>query len=162
MCASRHSASSVNKGTWDVLAWACTRFAFRLSQPLAFDRPARSPAAASIPLLVAFRGSLPLPLQTFAAFEPMVTRARPLLILSHSPSSQSDHPRRSRSWQLMMTPRARTHFLIFVQWSCESFFFFFLTALARANRNFGSGLTVCASLLTAVLSRETRPRAKLP
>lgn len=38
----------------------------------------------------------------------------------------------------------------------------FLAALARTNRNFGSGLTVCASLLTAGLSRETRPRAKLP
>lgn len=62
----------------------------------------------------------------------------------------------------MMTPRARTHFRIFVQWSCEKKFFFFLSALARTNRNFGSGLTVCASLLTAVLSRETHPRAKLP
>lgn len=38
----------------------------------------------------------------------------------------------------------------------------FLTALARTNRNFGLGLTGCASLLTAVLSRETRLRAKLP
>lgn len=33
--------------------------------------------------------------------------------------------------------------------------------LARTSRNFDSGLTGCASLLTAVLSRETRPRAKL-
>lgn len=52
-----------------------------IPQPLKLGRPARSPAAASIPLLSAFRGSLPLPLQTFSAFEPMATRARPLLIL---------------------------------------------------------------------------------
>lgn len=57
----------------------------------------------------------------------------------------------------MMTPRTRTHFRILIQWSCE----IFLIALPKANRNFGSGLTGCASLLIAVLSRETRPRAKL-